>query len=109
MTVLVTGGAGYIGSHTVRLLVQQRRDVVVLDSLEFGDIARVGDVPFFEGDISDSRIINKICRKYDINEVIHFAAYKAVGESMEACRPAERPSPAHPSAPPRSGATPFRP
>jgi len=83
MTVLVTGGAGYIGSHTVRRLVQQRRDVVVLDSLEFGDIARVGDVPFFEGDISDSRIINKICRKYDINEVIHFAAYKAVGESME--------------------------
>ncbi len=83
MTVLVTGGAGYIGSHTVRLLVQRHREVVVLDSLEFGDKARVVDVPFFEGDISDSRIINKICRKYDINEVIHFAAYKAVGESME--------------------------
>lgn len=83
MTVLVTGGAGYIGSHTVRHLVEQHRDVVVLDSLEFGDKSRVSDVPFFEGDVSDGRIIDKICRKYDISEVVHFAAYKAVGESME--------------------------
>lgn len=83
MAVLVTGGAGYIGSHTVRLLVSQHRDVVVLDSLEFGDRKRVVDVPLIEGDIADSRIIDKICRKYDISEVIHFAAYKAVGESME--------------------------
>lgn len=83
MTVLVTGGAGYIGSHTVRLLAAQKRDVVVLDSLEFGDKSRVVDVPLIEGDISDNRIIEKICRKYDISEVIHFAAYKAVGESME--------------------------
>lgn len=83
MTVLVTGGAGYIGSHTVRLLAAQHRDVVVLDSLEFGDKKRVLNVPLIEGDIADSRIIDKICRKYDISEVIHFAAYKAVGESME--------------------------
>lgn len=83
MTVLVTGGAGYIGSHTVRLLTEQDRDVVVLDSLEFGDRKRVAHVPLIEGDIADSRIIDKICRKYDISEVIHFAAYKAVGESME--------------------------
>lgn len=83
MTVLVTGGAGYIGSHTVRLLSEQDRDVVVLDSLEFGDKKRVAHVPLIEGDIADSRIIDKICRKYDISEVIHFAAYKAVGESME--------------------------
>ncbi|MEO5973812.1 MAG: UDP-glucose 4-epimerase GalE [Ilumatobacteraceae bacterium] len=83
MTVLVTGGAGYIGSHTVRRLVKHQRDVVVLDSLEFGDKNRVFDVPLFVGDVADSRIIDKICRKYDISEVIHFAAYKAVGESME--------------------------
>lgn len=83
MTVLVTGGAGYIGSHTVRHLVEQNRDVVVLDSLEFGDKSRIFDVPLFEGDVADGRIIDKICRKYDISEVIHFAAYKAVGESME--------------------------
>ena len=83
MTVLVTGGAGYIGSHTVRLLVSQGRDVVVLDSLELGDKSRLGSVPLFQGDINDERIIEKICRKHDITDVVHFAAYKAVGESMD--------------------------
>lgn len=83
MTVLVTGGAGYIGSHTVALLTQQQRDVVVLDSLELGTKSRIGTVPFFQGNISDERLIEKICKKHDITEVIHFAAYKAVGESME--------------------------
>lgn len=83
MTVLVTGGAGYIGSHTVRLLVAQQRDVVVLDSLEFGEKTRVMNVPLIEGDVADRHIIDKICRKYSISDVIHFAAYKAVGESME--------------------------
>jgi len=83
MAVLVTGGAGYIGSHTVALLIQQQRDVVVLDSLELGTKSRIGTVPFFQGNISDERLIEKICKKHDITEVIHFAAYKAVGESME--------------------------
>ena len=83
MTVLVTGGAGYIGSHTVRLLASQGRDVVVLDSLELGDKSRLGSVPIFQGDINDERIIEKICRKHDITDVVHFAAYKAVGESMD--------------------------
>jgi len=83
MAVLVTGGAGYIGSHTVALLTQQQRDVVVLDSLELGTKSRIGTVPFFQGNISDERLIEKICKKHDITEVIHFAAYKAVGESME--------------------------
>ena len=83
MTVLVTGGAGYIGSHTVRLLASQGRDVVVLDSLELGDKSRLGSVPLFQGDINDERIIEKICRKHNITDVVHFAAYKAVGESMD--------------------------
>ena len=83
MAVLVTGGAGYIGSHTVRLLVAQQREVVVLDSLELGTKSRIGSVPFYEGSISDEKLIEKICKKHDIDEVIHFAAYKAVGESME--------------------------
>jgi UDP-glucose-4-epimerase GalE len=83
MTVLVTGGAGYIGSHTVRLLASQGRDVVVLDSLELGDKSRLGSVPLFQGDIKDERIIEKICRKHNITDVVHFAAYKAVGESMD--------------------------
>ena len=83
MRVLVTGGAGYIGSHTVRLLASQGRDVVVLDSLELGDKSRLGSVPLFQGDINDERIIEKICRKHNITDVVHFAAYKAVGESMD--------------------------
>ena len=83
MTTLVTGGAGYIGSHTVRLLTSQGRDVVVLDSLELGDRSRIPGVPFVEANIADERAIEKACRKYGVQDVIHFAAYKAVGESME--------------------------
>jgi UDP-glucose-4-epimerase GalE len=83
MTTLVTGGAGYIGSHTVRLLTSQGRDVVVLDTLELGDRSRIPGVPFVEADIADERAIEKACRKYGVQDVIHFAAYKAVGESME--------------------------
>jgi len=83
MTTLVTGVAGYIGSHTVRLLTSQGRDVVVLDSLELGDRSRIPGVPFVEADIADERAIEKACRKYGVQDVIHFAAYKAVGESME--------------------------
>ena len=80
MTTLVTGGAGYIGSHTVRLLASQGRDVVVLDSLELGDRSRIPGIPCVEADIADERAIEKACRKYGIDDVIHFAAYKAVGE-----------------------------
>jgi UDP-glucose-4-epimerase GalE len=83
MTTLVTGGAGYIGSHTVRLLTSQGRDVVVLDTLELGDRSRIPGVAFVEADIADERAIEKACRKYGVQDVIHFAAYKAVGESME--------------------------
>ena len=55
MAVLVTGGAGYIGSHTVRLLREQGRDVVAFDSLEFGHAAAVGDVPLVRGGRGGSR------------------------------------------------------
>jgi len=74
MAVLVTGGAGYIGSHTVRLLAQQQREVVVLDSLELGTKSRIGSVPFFEGNISDEKLIEKICKKHHIDEGVHVAA-----------------------------------
>ena len=53
MTVLVTGGAGYIGSHTVRLLRERGRDVVAFDSMEFGNAASVGEVPLVVGDVGD--------------------------------------------------------
>ena len=82
MTVLVTGGAGYIGSHTARLLQELGRDVVALDTLERGYREAVGDIDLVVGDIADSRLVGKVCRKYDIDSVIHFAAYKAVGESV---------------------------
>jgi UDP-glucose-4-epimerase GalE len=64
-------------------LTSQGRDVVVLDSLELGDRSRIPGVPFVEADIADERAIEKACRKYGVQDVIHFAAYKAVGESME--------------------------
>ena len=83
MTILVTGGAGYIGSHTVRLLTEQARDVVVLDTLELGVRERVAGVDLVQGDIADHKLVDKVVRKYGVTDVIHFAAYKAVGESME--------------------------
>lgn len=83
MTVLITGGAGYIGSITTRLIRSTGRAVVVLDTLENGHRAAVGDAPFVQGDVADTDLVEKICREHAVDEVIHFAAYKAVGESME--------------------------
>ncbi|MFZ9627789.1 MAG: UDP-glucose 4-epimerase GalE [Ilumatobacteraceae bacterium] len=82
MTVLVTGGAGYIGSHTVRALRRDGRDVVVLDSLELGHRAAVLDAPLVVGDIADHDLVTTVCRDYGVTGVVHFAAYKSVGESM---------------------------
>ncbi len=82
MTTLVTGGAGYIGAHTVRALQNAKRDVVVLDTLERGNKKAVIDAKLIVGDIADQKLVAKICRKYKVTNVVHFAAYKAVGESM---------------------------
>jgi UDP-glucose-4-epimerase GalE len=82
MAVLVTGGAGYIGSQTVRLLHERGREVVVLDSMEFGHRAAVGDVPLVEGDVGDPTAVAAAVEQYGIDSVIHFAAYKSPGESM---------------------------
>ena len=83
MTVLVTGGAGYIGSHTVRALRAAGTDVVVLDTLEFGHAEAVLDAPLEVGDIADAELVAGIVDRYGVDAVVHFAGYKAVGESME--------------------------
>jgi UDP-glucose-4-epimerase GalE len=82
MAVLVTGGAGYIGSHTVRALREAGRDVVVLDSLEFGHVEAIPGIAFVKGDISDEALIADTIATYNVDSIIHFAAYKAAGESM---------------------------
>jgi UDP-glucose-4-epimerase GalE len=83
MSVLVTGGAGYIGSHTVRALRARDVDVVVLDTLELGHADAVLDAPLEVGDIADSELVGSIVKRHGVDAVVHFAGYKAAGESME--------------------------
>ncbi len=83
MTILVTGGAGYIGSHAVRLLRDRGRDVVVIDNLKRGHRAAVGDTTLVEADIADHDAVAEVVRHYDVTAVVHFAGHKAPGESME--------------------------
>ena len=83
MTVLVTGGAGYIGAHTTRALVAAGHDVVVLDSLELGKRFMVGKVPLVVGNIADEGLVAAVVGEHGVDSCIHFAAYKAAGQSME--------------------------
>jgi UDP-glucose 4-epimerase len=84
MAILVTGGAGYIGSATVELLRQNGEAVVVLDNLCYGHRAALDEsVPFYEGDIGDGELIGGIAREHGIEACIHFAAFAYVGESVE--------------------------
>jgi len=83
MSVLVTGGAGYIGSHTVRRLTALGHEVVVLDSMEYGHRNAVIEAELVEGNIADLDLVVELCSRRDITQVVHFAAYKNVGESME--------------------------
>ena len=82
--ILVTGGAGYIGSHTVRLLAGQGRKIVVLDNLVFGhEQAIIGPgVELIIGDVGDQELVRSLFAKYQFGAVIHFAAYAYVGESV---------------------------
>ena len=81
-TTLVTGGAGSIGSHTVRALRAADREVVVLDTLERGDAQAVIDAPLVVGEIADEALVERLCREHAVDTIVHFAAYKNVGESM---------------------------
>lgn len=84
MNVLVTGGAGYIGSHVVRMLLKQGHSVVVLDSFSRGHIESVpADAKLEEVDLLDYENLVSAISKHNIDAVIHFAAFAYVGESVE--------------------------
>ncbi len=91
MRILVTGGAGYIGSHTCILLLEAGYDIVVFDNFcnaSKESISRVEKImgktiPLMEGDIRNKEDLNRVFERYTIDAVIHFAGLKAVGESVE--------------------------
>ncbi len=91
MTTLVTGGAGYIGSHTAVSLHATGRRLVLLDDLSNASPVAVDriralttpDIAFVQGDVADRNLLDRTFVEHDIDEVVHFAAFKAVGESVD--------------------------
>jgi UDP-glucose 4-epimerase len=81
-SILVTGGAGYIGSHMVRVLLARGYDVTVYDNLSLGHRDAVGDAQLVVGDIGDGEKLAGVCREKKIDAVLHFAAFAQVGESV---------------------------
>jgi UDP-glucose 4-epimerase len=81
MRVLVTGGAGYIGSATVQSLIANNHDVEILDNFSTGHRGALADVPLHQGTLLDSDFLNKVFMK-PFDAVIHFAAFSLVGESV---------------------------
>ena len=90
MKILVTGGNGYIGSHTCVELLENNYEVIIIDNLSNSKkdtIAKIEEITnkkviFYEGDVQDDKLLNKIFTENKIDAVIHFAGYKAVGESV---------------------------
>lgn len=86
--ILVTGGAGYIGSHCVMTLLENNNDVVIFDNLSTGHIETVqtlqkyGNVEFQQGDLTNFDDINSVFKNFNIEKVVHFAAFSQVGESV---------------------------
>lgn len=91
MSLLVTGGSGYIGSHTVVELLQDQQQVVILDNLSNSSLESLNRIRqitnkeaiFIEGDIRDQKLIEQIIHDHNIDSVVHFAGLKAVGESVQ--------------------------
>jgi len=87
--ILVTGGAGYIGSHTIINLLNDNKEIVIFDNLENGHIEtvrtlqQVGNVEFIKGDLRNLEDVEQVFEKYNIDAVVHFAAFALVGESVE--------------------------
>jgi UDP-glucose 4-epimerase len=82
-TILVTGGAGYIGSHVVRELLRQNRKPVVFDNLKTGHRTAAKGALFIEGDLSNQKKLKEVFQSYPIEAVMHFAADCLVGESIQ--------------------------
>ena len=90
MKLLVTGGLGFIGSHTVVELIQHGYDVVIIDNGSNADLKVLDhiktitgiDVPFYLGDIADTTLLNQILKDHKVDGLIHFAALKSVNESV---------------------------
>ncbi len=83
--VFVTGGAGYIGSHTAKLLLAKGYEVVIYDSLELGHRGVLQYLPgakFVQGDIGDGALVARTLKEYNVDSVIHFAAYASVPDSV---------------------------
>lgn len=86
MAVMVTGGAGYIGSHVVRLLHERGDSVVVVDDMSNGVKARIEGLPLERIDVASSQATDQlvdVIRQYDVTAVVHFAGKKMAGESVE--------------------------
>ncbi len=85
-TILVTGGAGYIGSHATLALIRAGYEVIVFDNLSYGHrdiVENILKVKLIVGDISDRPLLDKIFATHNITAVMHFAAFLAVGESVK--------------------------
>ena len=84
MSILILGGAGYIGSHAVYQLINQKLDVIIIDNLQTGNRKAIHpDATFYEGDIRDIEFMRAVFETESIDAVVHFAANSLVGESME--------------------------
>jgi len=81
--VLVCGGAGYIGSNMTAMLAAAGAEPIVFDNLSTGHRAAVGQVDFVQGDLADYELLVNTLRKYEIEAVMHFAAFIEVGESVQ--------------------------
>jgi UDP-glucose 4-epimerase len=91
LNILLTGGTGYIASHTAVVLIKEGHKVVLFDNLANSDISVLDrlekilskKISFIEGDVLDSELLSKTLKEHKIDAVIHFAGLKAVGESVE--------------------------
>jgi UDP-glucose 4-epimerase len=82
-TILISGGAGYIGSHAAYALKQAGYEPVIVDNLSTGNIWATANGIFEQGDIGDADFIRSLCQKYQPIAALHFAAFIEVGESVE--------------------------